>query len=108
MLMPATGGAPSELLRFQGADDQNVSGITWSPDGRYLLYVGSSDGNSELWRVPVSGGPPEKLDLSVDGVEAIRFHPDGRRIAIEAFRSGGEIWVMENFLPATAGQSDEQ
>jgi Tol biopolymer transport system component len=108
MLMPATGGAPSELLRFQVGNDQNVSDIAWSSDGRYVLYVRPWEDKSELWRVPVAGGPPEELDLSVEGLEKIRFHPDGRRIAIEAFRSGGEVWVMEDFLPATAGTSDEK
>jgi Tol biopolymer transport system component len=105
MLMPATGGAPSELLRLEVGNDQNVSDIAWSSDGRYLLYVRPWDDRSELWRVPAAGGRPEKLHLSVEGMERIRFHPDGRRIAIGAWRSGGEVWVMEDFLPERPTES---
>jgi Tol biopolymer transport system component len=108
MLMPATGGAPRELHRFQTEKNYNVFDISWSVDGRYLLYLRPWDGTLELWRVPVAGGPSERLGLSVEKMRKIRFHPDGRRIAIEAGRTGAEIWVMENFLPATVGTTDEQ
>ncbi len=47
----------------------------------------------------MTGGEAEILDLSVNRMRMIRIHPDGRRIAFEGGRSGGEIWVMENFLP---------
>ena len=32
-----------------------------SPDGAYIYYVETLDKPSQLWRVPVSGGDPEKL-----------------------------------------------
>jgi Tol biopolymer transport system component len=99
MLMPATGGVSRELHRFQTEKNYNVFDITWSVDGRHLLYVRPWDGAVELWRVPVVGGEPEKLDLSANRISKIRFHPDGRRIAFEGGRSGAEIWVMEDFLP---------
>ncbi len=65
------------------------------------------DGSLELWRVPAAGGPPEKLDLSMEQMRKIRFHPDGRRIAFEAGSSGAEIWVMEHFLPGYRSGSGE-
>ncbi|UCC82138.1 MAG: PD40 domain-containing protein [Gemmatimonadota bacterium] len=108
MLMPATGGVPRELHRFQTEKNYNVFDITWSVDGRYLLYVRPWDGAVELWRVPGVGGEPEKLDLSANRISKIRFHPDGRRIAFEAGSRGAEIWVMENFLPETPGAPDEE
>lgn len=105
MLMPATGGVPRELHRFQTENNYNVFAIAWSVDGRYLLYVRPWDGAFELWRVPVTGGEVEKLGFSVSRMRLIRIHPDGRRIAFEGGRSGGEIWVMEDFLPKQVTES---
>ncbi len=99
MLMAATGGVPRELHRVQTEKNYNVFAIAWSVDGRHLLYVRPWDAAVEVWRVPVAGGEAEKLNLSLNRMRKIRFHPDGRRIAFEGGRSGGEIWVMENFLP---------
>jgi Tol biopolymer transport system component len=105
MLMPAAGGVPQELHRFQTENNYDVLAIAWSVDGRYLLYVRPWNGAFELWRVPVAGGKAEKLDLSASLMLMIRIHPDGRRIAFESGRRGGEIWVMENFLPGRRTES---
>lgn len=98
MLIPATGGVPQELHRFETENDYSVFAVTWSPDGQYLFYVRQWGGGHELWRVPVAGGTAEKLDLS-EIWGRTRFHPDGRRLAFETRQTGAEVWVMENFLP---------
>ena len=42
----------------------------------------------------------EKHSLTMDGLEDLRFHPDGKRLAFNSWRFESEAWVMENFLPA--------
>ncbi len=105
LLVPVTGGAATELHRFEpGAPKPRV--ITWTPDSRYLVYTVWDAG--ELWRLPVEGGTPERLEW--DGMDQqldLRFHPDGQRIAFTAGGYAFEVWVMEDFLPATAGASDK-
>jgi len=54
----------------------------------------------------VAGGAPEDLNFEIG--EELHFRPDGRRLAFtrlegEAHRLRGEIWVMENVLPAAKG-----
>lgn len=46
-------GTPREILEARG----EVDGLTWGPEGRSLVYTL----NSNLWRVAVRGGTPERL-----------------------------------------------
>ncbi len=52
-----------------------------------------------LWRLPIDGGAPEEMDLSVKGLDHVSFHPDGRQVAFTSGSLEVEVWVMENFLP---------
>ena len=46
-----------------------VSYPTWSRDGRYIYFDGTLDNKESFFRVPVSGGKPERL-FSLDGFQA--------------------------------------
>ncbi len=84
--------------------------LAWSPDGESLYFTRDSrrvnaepeDHTHQLWRIPVDGGEPQKLDLGIGDtrVHGISLHPDGRQVAFAAGENtGSEIWVLENFLP---------
>ena len=88
-----------ELTRVRGVGD--VETVTWSDDGRYVLYPQYTDyrqdskiNTTTLWRVAVGGGEPEKVAETFQFRGAVS--PDGRRIA---YTTGGTRWghmVMEN------------
>lgn len=104
-LMPAAGGERRELLRVQAPEFVSVTGLVWDRDGQNLIVARSirrprQNEHAELWRVPIDGGAPQRLGLSLDEPRDLRLHPDGRQIAYVAGEYGAEIWVMENFLPA--------
>jgi len=83
------------------------AGIAWTPDGDRLVYVKSRtqpEQRSELWVVPAAGGEPRKCDLKVDGLRNLALNPDGRRVAFTAGIPTGEVWMLENFLPAGASR----
>jgi len=105
-IMPVAGGEPRELLRVGPPESINEeSRMEWMPDGRHLLIVRRSSRGwpmTELWRVPVQGGQPQKLGLAMERIRFPSVHPDGRRIAFDAGQGKPrrlELWVMENFLP---------
>ncbi|MCH8210751.1 MAG: PD40 domain-containing protein [Planctomycetes bacterium] len=102
MTIPASGGEPRELLRVpEGKTFPWGVGISWTPDGRHVVVgrPGASDQPDELWIIPATGGELRKLTLEFN-VRKLSLHPDGRRIAFgQRFADGGDIWVMENFLP---------
>ena len=96
-LMPTAGGPVRELHRLKAVSSR---GVAWTPDGRQLLFAFLRDRKGELWRIPLEGGQPQRLDVAVDGLWQFRLHPDGRRVAFEAWENKSEVWTMENFLPA--------
>src|SRR5205823_4398684 len=74
LLIPTSGGEPRELIHDGG------NPVMWAPDSQSVLLRKGV----ELWRAPLDGGQPSKLDVTLDpGMGAFRVHPDGRQVAIQ-------------------------
>ncbi|MDO9340373.1 MAG: tetratricopeptide repeat protein [Bacteroidales bacterium] len=100
--VPLNGGERREI--FRGLAHYSV--LRWTRDGRYIIAQALDDttggflGISEIWRIPVQGGTPLKLDLSVPKMDFFALHPDNRHYAFSVNDgTKEELWVMENFLP---------
>jgi Tol biopolymer transport system component len=81
--------------------------LRWTSDGRYIIAqaldskTGWYAATSEIWRIPVQGGAPLKLDLSIAGMENFALHPDNRHFAFSVSEgTRNELWMIENFLPS--------
>jgi len=94
------GGKPSAEPRRLTFDERNVNGIDWTPDGRSVIFSSNRSGTYEMWRIPASGGQPERLALG-DG-----DHPsisrDGHRLAFSRSISDYNIWRASG--PAATGK----
>ena len=90
--VPATGGTPT---RITAKGPSYLHG--WSPDGRWLVYVGERNGEFDIYKIPVAGGGGAEIRLTTapgldDGPE---FTPDGAYIYFNSSRSGRmQIWRM--------------
>jgi Tol biopolymer transport system component/DNA-binding winged helix-turn-helix (wHTH) protein len=73
-------------------DNADVMGLTWSDQGRALVFSSNRAGMYSLWRVPAAGGEPE---LVVGGGRKIK-HPSavgaGDRIVYEAWNYDMNLW----------------
>jgi Tol biopolymer transport system component len=105
-------GRTRTLVEYQGQlvvepSGRASSGLAWSPDSRYVLYFdqtadtvvpGTTTKRSELWRVPVGGGAPERLGLTGDVYRDPVISPDGRRLAFVKVTERPGVWALENVL----------
>ncbi len=82
-LAPLDGSAePRQFTSGERSDNSP----RWSPDGRWLAFVSTRDGeedkaHGELYVLPADGGEPRRLTTGHEGVESIAWSPDSRRIA---------------------------
>jgi len=61
--------------------------------------------------VPAAGGTARKLEVELGSAFAafsLRLHPDGRTVAFTAGQNAGELWTLENFLPAATTSSSRR
>ncbi len=66
-----------------------------SRDGRWLYYDSDLSGNSDIYRVELPGGQPERLTTDPSDDFSPDPSPDGREVAFHSWRSGSrDIYVM--------------
>jgi dipeptidyl aminopeptidase/acylaminoacyl peptidase len=95
----AVAGAARDTLL---ADVEGLWPVSWSRDGKFLLFVRNSQktGN-DVWVLPLSGAKKARAVLDTDAAENwAAFSPDGHWIAYSSNESGvAEVYVMP--FPAT-------
>jgi serine/threonine protein kinase/Tol biopolymer transport system component len=90
--------------RLLDAAPESYRNLTFSPDGRYLYYVtGPVWWSGTLYRLSVTGGPPERVLEHLTGNFA--FARDGRRFAF--IRLDAEHW-RETLMVVNADGSGER
>jgi len=88
-VMNAQGGVPRRLTYHPAMD--RVLG--WWPDGKWVLFRSTREypmRGEEIYRVPVDGGPTEKLPVDRGGLAAIS--PDGKMIAYNRISREAHTW----------------
>jgi Tol biopolymer transport system component len=77
-----------------------VNGLGWTADGKSLLFVKPRNGETVLWRIPVTGGHPEPTGIARKGqIKSPQMSPNGKQIYFGASEPApGELWALENFL----------
>lgn len=88
-VMPATGGVPRRLTYHPAMDRV----LEWWPDGKWILFRSTREypmRGEELYRVPVAGGPAERLPVDRGGLASVS--PDGKMIAYNRISREAHTW----------------
>lgn len=88
--VPTTGGTPK---RVTAKGPSYLHG--WSPDGRWLVYVGERNDEFDVYKIPVEGGNETRLTTAKGLDDGPEYTPNGRYIYFNSARSGRmQIWRM--------------
>ena len=88
--VPTTGGTPK---RVTAKGPSYLHG--WSPDGRWLVYVGQRNDEFDIYRISVNGGDEIRLTSAPGLDDGPEYTPDGKYIYFNSVRSGRmQIWRM--------------
>ena len=71
--------------------DQLTSSVTWSHDGRSLIYATNKWSKSGLWRVALDGGEPEPILMNVRASRP-SIDRDGKRLVFQLTTTDMNIW----------------
>ena len=87
-VVPVTGGEPKRLT----FDNRPIFGLTWTADGREIIYSSIREGPTALWRVSAFGGAPRP----VAGVGLMAYSPSvsprGNELAYQQAIGKDNIW----------------
>ena len=85
---------------------------SWSPDGKYIYFTSDRSGGPQVYRVPSSGGTPERVTFEGSYNARPRLSPDGTRLAmVHNDRGNYRIAVMDlerkDLIVLSRGRQDE-
>jgi Tol biopolymer transport system component/DNA-binding winged helix-turn-helix (wHTH) protein len=81
-VIPVEGGEP--IKRFSDLPAPNWSLLQWTPDGQGLAYIATTQGVSNVWVQPISGGSPRQLtEFREDRIYRFAWSRDGKSMAID-------------------------
>jgi Tol biopolymer transport system component len=75
----------------------NIPCLSWSPDGKTIIFSVVEDNKFQICTVPSDGGEIKKMDIEGFSPD---YSPDGNSIVFgKGLKSSFEYWLIENFLP---------
>jgi len=108
-IMPFDGGEPAKLLdlppgyntaasvvgRHTGGASQ---ALHWLPDGRFLAYIVTRDGVSNIWSMPINVGAPKQLtNFTTDQIAWFDLSRDGKPTLFSRGTTTKDVVLISGF-----------
>jgi Tol biopolymer transport system component len=82
-----SGGTPRQLT----SDSKTIQGLSWSPDGRSLLFSSNRGNAFQLWTVASAGGTPVAVQTNSTSATDAVFNAGGDILFVDS-RENWNIW----------------
>lgn len=96
-LVPAAGGDPRQLTSGAMTGDEVRFGVSWSPDGGTVAYVGNKADYraDDVWLADAATGDERRLTSSIRAISTVpAWSPDGSRLAVLGVKNE-EYWYLD-------------
>jgi Tol biopolymer transport system component/serine/threonine protein kinase len=77
------------------SDKRYIISLAWTADGKSIVFSSNRAGNHSFWRVPASGGTPERIGNTGDSVSDPVFSRNGRFMAFSQFYMDTNVWALD-------------
>ncbi|WP_048849087.1 S41 family peptidase [Tanticharoenia sakaeratensis] len=106
-------GGPASRLTSDAGEDMLPR---YSPDGQWIAFTASYQGNRDVYVIPAAGGPARRLtwhsDIASSAPErwgpdnaVVTWTPDSRSVVFLSRRRAWNSWIMQPYrVPVTGGQ----
>jgi serine/threonine protein kinase/Tol biopolymer transport system component len=94
-VIPFEGGAPISVMDLQ---TEPRSSIRWTPDGRSIAFVRTTNGVSNIWAQPLAGGEPKQLTVFKDQrIFNFAWSLDGKQLALSRGVVNSDVVLISGF-----------
>ena len=90
-------------IRRLTAHPENDTDPQWSPDARWIYFMSSRGGSSQVWRIATAGGEAEPVTKLPADLNGFRLFPDGKRLVVAA-----DVWPDARSLAESARRDEEK
>lgn len=101
--VPREGGEARRLLHGQGRNGRPI----YSPDGKWLAFTGTYDGNTDAYVVPAGGGEPRRLTYHPGPDVAVGWTPDSKQVLFRSPRATPRDLEHLYTVPLAGGQPSQ-
>ncbi|HVS82179.1 MAG TPA: LpqB family beta-propeller domain-containing protein [Pyrinomonadaceae bacterium] len=97
-IIPFAGGDPVKVLDLPRPSFSGAPGLRWTPDGRALTFIDTTNGVSNIWSLPLDGGAPKQLtDFKTDQIFWFDFSRDGKQLALSRGTQTSDVILIRDF-----------
>jgi serine/threonine protein kinase/Tol biopolymer transport system component len=97
-LLPVEGGGPAKVIE---APVKFFPDLGWTPDGSAITLGHYQDSGTNIWTLPLDGGPPKPLtnfnDPSLREIYTYALARDGKRLAVVRSNSTSDLVLISDF-----------